>query len=645
MCGIAGIFSLNGQPVRDAENRIRRMTSLLKHRGPDSQGIYISPDQCLALGNTRLAIVDPHNPTKQPLETHDRQGVISFNGEVYNYQELMEDLTKKGVAFRSHMDTEVLLEGLHLEGEAFLPKLDGMWVFAYYDIKRKQLLISRDLLGERHLFYFIDKEKNELLFASEVKSILVAAGQDRSFDMDFDSFLTSLQYFAAPPGRTMVKGIQRILPGHNITAQVDGDVKQYRYKKLHPEKWFDFFKQDPPLEKVVDRFEQTFHKVCRNRLPQEVPFVCTLSGGLDSTVICLYASDFGKRKIRTLYGQSYDKPPKRGEDTLDEYEASKFTSGKLNTQHEHIYLNSDEATPILQYLADNAFDGMYDSAVAAFEMLSHHVRRQNTKVMLISEGQDEFLGYPKDLRAYQVDRLRATNPLQYGISRALSSVKPGREMLRRMGLNRFVISPFFSYKPFRFLPINESWSLDEIDPLLTKAQIVSNSVHYGMLDPVYDDLKNQMDYTQLRALSYACSSLPDMYNLRTDKAYMRGSIEARLPYQAVDMVELMLAMPAKFRFNNGTTTKYLMRKIVERHIGPEVAYRNKYGFAAPIWLSPNVFKAMNYEETVRNSSIFKDFPFKPGIREFILKPENKDMLWPFYVLARTNEQLRSRSYE
>ena len=136
-----------------------------------------------------------------------------------------------------------------------------------------------------------------------------------------------------------------------------------------------------------------------------------------------------------------------------------------------------------------------------------------------------------------------------------------------------------------------------------------------------------------------------MFNLRTDKAYMRASVEARLPYQAKEMVELMLAMPAHFRFNGGTTTKYFLRRIVEKHIGPEIAYRSKYGFSAPIWKSPNVYKAMGYEEVVRTSPIFDVFPFKKGVREFILQPENYDMLWPFYVLATTHDQLRSRSYE
>src|SRR3990167_2453763 len=131
------------------------MNKLLHHRWPDSQGIYVSKDRTFALGNTRLAIVDPYNTTKQPLETEDGQCVLSFNGEIYNYLELRESLRGRGVRFRTKMDTEVFLEGLRLDGEAILDKCDGMWACAYYDTKTKKLLLSRDLMGERHLFYRI----------------------------------------------------------------------------------------------------------------------------------------------------------------------------------------------------------------------------------------------------------------------------------------------------------------------------------------------------------------------------------------------------------------------------------------------------------------------------------------------------------
>lgn len=599
MCGIVGILSLSGKPIPDAKERVGRMNRMLQHRGPDGDGVYLSPDRSLALGNTRLAIVDPATPVAQPMATRDGSFVLSFNGEIYNHSELRDQLRNKGIVFRTHTDTEVLLEGLRLEGEPFLEKLEGMWAFAFYDASRRQLLLSRDLMGERHLFFRQDKE--ELVFASEVKPLL--ADSKNIFEIDFDSFLTSLQYFAAPPGRSMVKGVQRLLAGHNMKILVGGDPAQYRFLKLKPEKWFGFFNQSPSFEKVSENFERLFHQACVQRLPQEVPYLCTLSGGLDSTLLCLYASEFGSRKIQTLYGQSSETAPCKNGDLLDEWAASRFTAAKLKTEHDHILLNREGFVPVLQALADNAFDGMFDNAVAAFEMLSRHAREKQAKVMLISEGADEMFGYPKDLDC-----------------------------------------PLVSETPFRFLPIHQSWEGEFLSAILTQDQLLSTSHYYGVEDPVYEHLKTELDFAQRRALSYASFSLPDMFNLRVDKAYMNSSVEARIPFESPSLVEFLIAIPSRFRFVQGKTTKYMLRRLVKRHIGKEISSRSKYGFAEPLWKENQVFGKMGYAETVAASPFFEKFPFKKEAREFVLHPKNKDMLWSFFVLAKTEAHLRERSY-
>jgi asparagine synthase (glutamine-hydrolysing) len=640
MCGITGIFSLSGRPIQNAEERIRRMTMMLKHRGPDNQGFYVSNDRIVALGNTRLAIVDPACELKQPLTTFDNKLVLSFNGEIYNYVDLRKQLEQRGIRFRSRMDTEVLLEGLRLEAEDFLKKLDGMWAFALYDSDNRRLILSRDILGERHIFYHVQNE--ELVFASEVKPLLVDA--ESIFDIDFESFIISLQYFSAPPGRSMIKGIYRMLPGHNIKAEIGKGIDIYRYRRLHPEKWFDFFNSKPTIEKVMETFEETFHRACRKRLPLDVDYMTTLSGGLDSTLICLYASDFGKNKIRTVYGQSAGKPARNLDEVLDELEASNFTAKKLNTLHSHIFLNSDEVIPVLTRLSENAFEGMFDSAVASFEMLAWHTREKNLKVILISDGPDDLLGYPKDLNGYKLDNMRANDPVKFEILRLISMTKAGRYLLKRIGLIKSVISPLTSYNPFIFSPLHKSWGLDTIDKILTNEQIINSSRYYGTVSPDYSDIIPYLDYAQMRALSYATLSLPDMFNLRSDKAFMRASIEVRLPYQAPEMAELMIAMPTEYRFNNGNTTKYVMRKLVDRNIGSEIAYRSKHGFSAPLWCSSNVYKAMKYDEIVKECSAFNEYPFKEGIKNTILKPQNQDMLWPFYVFAKTYDQLKNRKY-
>lgn len=636
MCGIAGILSLNGKPIANADERIWRMTRQLEHRGPDYQGVYLSPDGMLALGNTRLAIVDPHNPTPQPMTTTDGAAVLSFNGEIYNYLDLRRDLEGRGVAFRTRMDTEVLLEGLRLDGEAFLERLDGMWAFADYDVNRRRLLLGRDLMGERHVFYRV--ADGELTFASEPTPLVRdAAGPLR---LDFGAIVTALRFHAPPPGRSLVEGIHRLLPGHVMTVEVGQAPKLRRSHRLRPEKWLDFFERSPSLDQTIEVFEELLSRACLRRLPQEVPFISTLSGGLDSSLICLFASEFGRRKLRTLYGQSGDRPPQNRPDELDEYTASRLTSARLNTSHVRVHLDNDACVPVLHRLADNAFDGLIDPGTAAFQMLAEEARHQGIKVMLISDGPDELLGgYPIDWRSYAIDRLRAGRPLRYGLQRLLSGRRFRRRVLRRLGFGGLIVAPNPSFEPFRFTVQHEGLSSDLLVRILPSEKVAQTDEAFGIMDSVYAEVARSLDFSQQAALSYAALSLPDMFNLRTDRGFLNASIECRLPFQAPEMVEFMIAIPAAFRFGPDGTSKYLMRQIVERRIGPEIARRSKHGFSIPLWRKPEVYRRMGFEDTIASSPIFQDFPFRPGARALALDERFRKLQWPFFVLARLHKQL------
>lgn len=644
MCGIAGIFSLGEAPVLNGLARIRRMNRLLLHRGPDDQAVYRSPDERLVLGNTRLAIVDPLSLCHQPLESSDRSGVISFNGEIYNYLDLMGLLQDKGRRFRSRMDTEVLLEGLCQEGDDFLGRLDGMWAFAFYELQAKRLLLSRDLMGERHLFFFHDSVAQELLFASEVEAILAGAQPPHRFETDFASFLTSLQFFAPAPGKTMVQGIRRLLPGCNLIVTSDGALVEKRHRQLQPQKWADFFSRDPSTPEVFELFEEKLSLAVRSRLPAEVPFYCTLSGGLDSSAICLYASEFGSKKISTLFGQSTEEPLKKDGDALNEWQASEFTAKRLGADHHHISLDAGDSIPILQRLASTAYEGMFDSGTAAFEMLGHHVRQSGKKVIIISEGPDEFLGYPKDLRYFLLDRQKAAHPRAFGLWQQLSAHPGCRGMIHRLAPQANLVPPFFSERPLRFPPINESWDYDQLSDFLSQEQFQQIGAPYGTLPGPYAQMDGAYDTTQLRALSYAVTSLPDMYNLRADKAFLRASVEARLPFQAVGLAEFMIAMPASLRFGQGQTTKHALREVVKKHLGPAIANRKKYGFAAPIWKSRKIFPSMHYAETILASSIFQDFPLSKKLKSITEQARHEDWLWPLFVLARTSASLKDGAW-
>jgi asparagine synthase (glutamine-hydrolysing) len=199
MCGIAGIISLSGRPIPDALARVSEMNRLLHHRGPDGKGVFVSPDGGVALGNTRLAITDPGASFKLPFRSPDDNCVLTFNGEIYDYLEHRKRLQDKGVQFCTKTDTEILLAGLRANGEDFLNDIDGMWAFAYYDTRANQVLLSRDLLGERHVFYCVSND--EFIFASEPLPILADRGQPE--DIDWEGLVTSLRYCTASAGTNL----------------------------------------------------------------------------------------------------------------------------------------------------------------------------------------------------------------------------------------------------------------------------------------------------------------------------------------------------------------------------------------------------------------------------------------------------------
>jgi asparagine synthase (glutamine-hydrolysing) len=641
MCGIAGIFSLTGRPVINAEARIRKMNSLLHHRGPDDEGFSVLANGTLVLGNTRLAITGPKDPIELPTLSHDRQSVITFNGEIFDFQFHKENMEADGIRFRTQTDTEVLNEGLRHYGNDFLTRIDGMWAFACYNFESQKLTLSRDVLGERHVYYRIIGD--EFIFASEALPIL--ADRNKPETIDFPSIITSFRYGSAPPGLSAVAGLKRLGPGHNLTIDKTGEMEISRYRKLQPEKWAEFSRPDISEEAVIDKFEELMAKAATNRVPPHVPFVSTLSGGLDSALVVAFSSEFGKRQIDTLFGQSAATPGQNEGEEFDEYETSKLTSSRMGTNHHFVQMNNDECVPILKSIADNSFEGLFDSAVAPFEMLARTLPEMKRKVMLISDGPDELLGgYGVDRKAYENDQTQKNFPLKYLALKTASAKYPGRRIMSKLGYGSSVIQPGHETSPFHCIPQHQFIGPDILSRTVEPGLVEASATHYGILPQDYADTAAGMDHTQIRALSYAAISLPEMFNLRTDKGFLRASVECRLPFQSPDLVDFMISLPAKFRFGKGDTTKYLLRKVVERHIGPKVAWRSKHGFSAQLFDSKNVWNKMRFEETIQDSSLFEDLPFKPGVKDRIFTRPYRKFVWPMYSLAKIHQQLSTGSY-
>ena len=509
-----------------------------------------------------------------------------------------------------------------------------MWSFAFYNEKKNELLLSRDLLGERHLFYSI--ENNELIFSSEIKPIISVT--QNSNEMDFDSIITSWKFNSSISGHTLLKNIFRLKPGTNLHF-ANGKIKINQFQKLHPEKWFDYFNASPNMSVVNKKFEEIFSREIEYRLPKDVSYFTALSGGIDSSILAYFISKTKRQNVQTIFGISNRDQEKRIDKYVSELDSSYHVAKKFNFYHTHIYLNSNNAIKDLEFAASNSFDGCIDSGVANFSGLSKHLRKMNSKVMLFSDGADEFLGgYLADIDAHKIDKIMGPGkPFEF--LKHLSKTKLGKKLIASI-LNLKRNKEFeFSYDPF-YTRVNHLVSPNTFLNRIIKNYDNTKLYDYGLLDSSYKDVINNMDFTQIRALNYASKTLPDMFNLRLDKAFMRYSIEARLPYQSVELAEFFIGMPGKYRFD-GNYGKHFLRNYASKKIDQSIANRPKKGMGNYLWSNTDIYKALNFEDTIMNTDFFDHYPFKKNIKRVLLdKKTHPGNRWAAYSFIKTFENLK-----
>ena len=610
------------------------MLTLLRHRGPDSEGVLVSSDGRAAFANTRLAIVDVHTAFEVPMR-NGQGAMLTFNGEVYNYADERQRLAGHGVRFRTQSDTEVLLEGLHVEGAAFLDRLDGFWSFAFHD-GRGGALLARDLMGERQLYYRV--EGDELMFASEVNPIL-AELDNPAFDAD--AVIAAFRYRSAPPDRSLIAGVRRLRAGHLIEIAPDGRMQERRYARLRPERWTEFFAARPSLEQVCDVYEEQVSAACRSRIPAEVGYLATLSGGLDSTLVNLYASDFGRRPIRSLYGESAPAGAQvPGHPT--EADASRFTAKRLGSQHTFLDMRVGATADTAAEVAENSFDGILCEGSIGFQLLAQETARQGARVLILSDGPDEMLGgYPKDYNALHIDETLPEGQKAEARAAIATGTTPAQPPLAPI---EFVNWTYLHARPFSFRPIHGGTPEDHLAALFDLAAAARSAAAYGRLDSESEATAAPLGLAQRMSLSYSLHSLPGYFNCRSDRAIMRESIESRLPLQAPALASLMLATPRAYRYGPNGEGKLVFRKLIERHLGPEIAWRPKLGFYAPPWQLPDVRDRLRIEATIRDSAAFDAEPFGRHARTFLLAPENARLRWFGYCVAKVHERLKRRDF-
>jgi asparagine synthase (glutamine-hydrolysing) len=562
MCGITGAVWTEPQKAID-EATLRRMVTVLAHRGPDDEGTHCAPG--VALGHRRLAIIDVAGG-RQPMSNEDGSVWIVFNGEIYNFRELRRRLEGKGHRFKTRSDTETIVHLYEDEGLEFAQHLNGMFALAIWDASRRQLVLARDRLGEKPLVYRL--EPGRLLFASELKSLLEVPGIPRELDPQaLDAYLT---YQYVPHPQTIYRGICKLPPAH-VAVYREGrlDVRCYWQPDFQVE-------EDRPAEDYARELRELMTSSVEMRLESDVPLGAFLSGGTDSTIVVGLMQQLSKQPVRTF---SIGFPVAE----YDETRYARIVAERLGTVHQEFRVepNAVEVLPKLVWHYDEPFA---DSSAVPTWYVSQ-VTREHVTVALTGDGGDElFAGYPRYqavwLAAY-FDRLprivrRAlagrywqslpASPRQKSLLRRW---KRFTEMLGLPPLQRYLqwIAIFNEVRRAELYAEDFAATLPESDPL---EFLAAKAARGSGRDPV-------------TAISLAdlTTYLPCDLMTKVDIASMAHGLETRPPFLDHRVVELAARMPVRHKFRWGRG-KWILRRAFGDLLPPEVQKRPKMGFGVPL---------------------------------------------------------------
>jgi asparagine synthase (glutamine-hydrolysing) len=562
MCGIAGAFEHgSGRPVE--EHAVSAMLDAIAHRGPDDEGIHC--DENVGIGNRRLSIIDLPGG-HQPLTNEDGTVVLAFNGEIYNYRELRAGLQSRGHTLRTHSDTEVIVHLYEERGDACLEDLRGMFGFALWDSRRRRLLIARDRLGIKPLYYA--NAGGRLVFASEIKALLRYPDVPVRCDLDALSAFLLLKYVPAP--RTMFEGIQALPPGHLIAADANG---------VEVRRWWDvsFAPQEPvPSEaEAHERLRELLMDAVKSHLVSDVPFGAFLSGGVDSSTVVALMSQTLRDPVKTF---SVGFEGDGGE--LSELPYARLVAERYQTDHHEVLITSEDFMGLAEKVVWHLDQPIADNACLANYMVSELASR-HVKMVLTGEGGDElFAGYAR----YSAERLAPATTRLPGPARAL-----GRALALRGGLTRPKIALYALCQP------EEARRFATWFPLMhpeARAELLAGGMG-GALERTAPELlfAEHLARTDAREsinrMLYVDTKLwlVDDLLARGDKTSMASSLEARVPLLDHHLVEFAAGLPPSLKVH-GMTRKYLLKQVAREWLPSEIIDRSKKGFPVPIsqWL-------------------------------------------------------------
>ena len=567
MCGICGKVSVEG--LQKSDNFIlHEMMDVMKYRGPDDKGTFISGN--VALGHRRLSIIDL-NTGKQPISNEDETAWIVFNGEIYNYVSLKEDLIKHGHHFKTKTDTEVLVHGYEQYGVELLSKLRGMFAFAIWDQRQKTLFLARDRVGIKPLYYIFSN--NNLIFASEIKAILKDPSIEREVDTHLiDRFLT---YFYLPGKDTFFKNIKKLLPGHYLIWK-NGQVTIKRYWDLN----FMISEKPRSLNESIERLRDLLSESVKMHMISDVPVGFLASGGLDSTALLSLAIQETNKDIST-FTIGFD-----CEGLEDERKYARIAAKAFGTKHYDLTISSSDFGDWLPKYVWHMEEPVCEPPAVAMHYVSK-LASEHVKVLMSGEGGDEaFAGYQTYRNYVWLERLKGVmGPFSGPVSHVV------KELSRVPGLHRIrKFSPLFTLPFEEYYLSRTSTPFDFFNryyPSFYTKEFLSIVNKKDSSLPTTMSYKNVPTNDLLSKMLYidTMSWLPDDLLIKADRMTMANSVELRVPLLDHKVLEFAANLPSSYKLHL-FTTKYILKNTFKNIVPQQILDKNKTGLLTPyeIWM-------------------------------------------------------------
>lgn len=558
MCGISGVFDPRGGIERSL---LEKMAATTRHRGPDYTGYFVSPDRRVGLAHNRLSIIDLSEAGHQPMVSTDGKRRIVFNGEIYNFPELRREMASRGRVFRSHGDTETLLELYVEKGRACLDDLIGMFTFCIYDAEKRSLFLARDRVGIKPLYYTC--RDGRFAFASEIKPLLCLPYVSRELDpLALDAYFT-LGYI--PEDLCVFRDIRKLRPAHCAVFDLKTkDLSITRYWNLES-RLQDFSRMPEP--ELVDLLEDKLRDAVRLRMLSDVPIGCFLSGGLDSSLVSVLMAREASSPIRTFNisfaSKEYDESPYAR--IVAEYIGSRHTEHRVEM----------DAASSLHHLVGNFDEPFADSSMIPTYYVSK-VAREHVTVVLSGDGGDELFGgynwYSWVLRLQSLQG--CLGPIsRFGpwLSKVLPRGMAGRHLMVSLGLDR----------GHQFLERVSCFQADEKSDIYSRDFLNAINAHsfekvfLNRFETYEGDLLQRMTKTDFHCY------LPEDILTKVDRASMAVSLEARVPWLDHRLVEFAFSLPSDVRIKNGRK-KHLPKELARRLLPGNLPIERKKGFCVPL---------------------------------------------------------------